>query len=42
MSTKLLGILALFSTLLFVSVVVLQVLELLHYGNPPSVWLATP
>lgn len=39
MSTNILGAIALISTLCFVALVTLQILEYLHYGNPPSVWL---
>ena len=38
LSNKVQAILAIVATLLFVALVTLQVLELLHYSNPPSIW----
>ena len=38
LSNKVQAVLALVATLVFIAVVVLQVLEFLHYSNPPSVW----
>ncbi len=37
-SSKLASVLALIATLCFVATIVLQALELSHYGAPPSVW----
>ena len=38
LSNKVQAILAIVATLLFVALVTLQVLELLHYSSPPSIW----
>lgn len=35
---KLSAILALLATLFFVALITLQVWEIMHYSNPPSVW----
>jgi len=39
MSNKILTILAVLSTLCFLALVTLQVLELFYFKSPPSVWL---
>jgi hypothetical protein len=38
LSNKVQAILAIVATLLFVALIALQVVEMLHYSNPPSVW----
>lgn len=30
--------LAILATVLFIALIALQVMELMHYSNPPSVW----
>lgn len=38
LSNKVQAILAIVATALFLALIALQVLELMHYSNPPSVW----
>ena len=38
LSNKVQAILAILATILFATLVTLQVMELLHYSNPPSIW----
>ena len=42
MSTKVLSAIALVSTLCFIALVTLQVMEYQYYSAPPTVWLPTP
>jgi len=32
------AILAILATVLFIALITLQVLELMHYSSPPSIW----
>jgi len=38
LSNKVQAILVILATVLFVALVTLQVMELLHFSNPPSIW----
>jgi hypothetical protein len=42
MSVKVLSAIALLSTLCFIALVTIQVMEYQHYEAPPSVWLPKP